>query len=469
MTTTTLIRKSVLWCVLVLLMAICSPLQAKTTKHQKAEAKIAYTLEDYISFNCKRGCVSSRELLKSVKHVARELDIDFKDLLAIVRVESAFQTKARNRGNKGLMQVNVSWHKNKLKGKNVYNVRDNILVGGTIYRDCLVRGKSKNKGLKCYNGNGDRKYISKFTKAKKEISNLNNLDEIEMSKYDGIEIHPPKLLAGPGEDQKLVDAMSKALDVRTERAVDAMNAGKEPEKEFDLEIDGYYLTVRDDGGQAVVVQTPGKEKTVVIDASMVNRPLSVTAGIGVCGKACASCGVSACGDNVVDAITLEVYRKQRAFDEALRFRNESVRDLTLALRVPMDEYRYLIDTYDVIVMDNGVNVAVHETKDVYPDLSKAPVAETVIDLRAALERIRDGDERKVVSIIRAEKPAPKNVGRGLVDPTRYSLDIPKEFVMKLPKQAEVVKVDFEVEHLNSSDADGFVKWLRAKIAMEIGI
>lgn len=135
------------------------------------------TLDDYIQANCKKGCVEQEELLKSVAVTASKLDIDFKDLLSIIRVESSFKRKAKSGSNLGVMQVNIKYHRKKFNGRNPFNLFTNVEVGGSIYKDCLIKHKGdKRKALKCFNGSGDPKYAVKFNKAYKEISALVDLD-----------------------------------------------------------------------------------------------------------------------------------------------------------------------------------------------------------------------------------------------------------------------------------------------------
>lgn len=164
---------------LVLMMLSMGNVFGKSIK-QSETYKTPITLQDYIQSYCKAGCVDQEDLLKSVSDTARELDIDFKDLLAIAKVESKFKVKATSRGNKGLLQVNVSWHKKKLKGRNPYNVKVNVEVGGGIYKDCLIKHKgNRSKSLRCYNGNGDKKYVKKVDQARDEIDKLIDLERKE--------------------------------------------------------------------------------------------------------------------------------------------------------------------------------------------------------------------------------------------------------------------------------------------------
>lgn len=152
------------------LFMLMGPVQAKQVKIKRAP--VLENLTQYMKYHCRAGCVSEGDLLTSVMSTASMLNIDFKDLLAIVKVESNFKPKAKSGKNRGLMQVNVRYHQDKLKGKDVYDVATNISVGGMIYKDCLDKTKGeKRNALKCYNGSSKKSlYAVKVLSTIKEIS-----------------------------------------------------------------------------------------------------------------------------------------------------------------------------------------------------------------------------------------------------------------------------------------------------------
>lgn len=170
-------------CLTVLLMMLfMSNVQGKIIRPSE-KYDVPLTLSDYITSVCHKGCVDQGDLLKSVRRTASILDIDFKDLISIVKVESRFQRKATSKRNKGLMQVNVGWHKKKLQGRNIYDTAVNIEIGGTIYKSCLNRyDDNRSKSLRCYNGNGDKKYVSKIDQARRDIDKLVDLNTTEYEK-----------------------------------------------------------------------------------------------------------------------------------------------------------------------------------------------------------------------------------------------------------------------------------------------
>lgn len=131
------------------------------------------TLDQYVNQVCKKNCTDSVSLLKAVRDTAKRLDLDYKLLLAIIRVESSFQPKARNGSSVGLTQVHLRFHRSKFMTKNYFQTSDNISVGGTIFKDCLTRQKGvTTKALRCYNGGGDKLYAKKVNKAYGEVKSL---------------------------------------------------------------------------------------------------------------------------------------------------------------------------------------------------------------------------------------------------------------------------------------------------------
>lgn len=124
---------------------------------------------------CLKACADSDLILISVQETARDLSLDPNDLLAIMRVESSFKAKARNRDSVGLMQVNLKYHAKKFK-TSPYDVPANTFVGATVYKACLTkRNGNKAKALRCYNGENAKNmiYPNKVLKVLKEIKSLN--------------------------------------------------------------------------------------------------------------------------------------------------------------------------------------------------------------------------------------------------------------------------------------------------------
>jgi soluble lytic murein transglycosylase-like protein len=130
------------------------------------------TLKQYIEKNCRENCVDDYQLLNSTVREANRYDLDFRLLLAIVKVESSFNRKAFNKKSAGLMQVYLKYHRNKFK-KGRFDVDDNVRVGSSILFDCLQKHDNiLKKALRCYNGSNSNKYYNKVVVAFKEVQSL---------------------------------------------------------------------------------------------------------------------------------------------------------------------------------------------------------------------------------------------------------------------------------------------------------
>lgn len=102
---------------------------------------------------------------------ANEHGLDPLLVLAVIRTESGFRPHAQGRGSKGLMQVQVYWHRDKLRGRSPFNPLVSIEVGTQILADCW----SKTPGnvarvLRCYNGGGDRNYYAKVEAQRRTLA-----------------------------------------------------------------------------------------------------------------------------------------------------------------------------------------------------------------------------------------------------------------------------------------------------------
>lgn len=153
----------------------------KLTKRNKVKLP-ALTLFDYIKDSCRVNCVNHELLLDSITKASTDHNVDKKLVLAIIRVESSFTVKAKNGSNVGLNQVNLRYHKPKFKGKDYYDVNQNVYVGTKILSDCSKKSKgSVIKTLRCYNGGGDNRYASKVMMHLKDINQLVDLDTTLLS------------------------------------------------------------------------------------------------------------------------------------------------------------------------------------------------------------------------------------------------------------------------------------------------
>lgn len=120
--------------------------------------------------------VDEKDLPKIVKasfnHGTQHM-IDPLLILAVIRQESTFRTKTKNKSSKGLMQVIPYWHKDKIKGRDILDIDVNIEVGTKILAECKKRkGENIIKVLNCYRGSDDKKYTASVLKARDNLQQL---------------------------------------------------------------------------------------------------------------------------------------------------------------------------------------------------------------------------------------------------------------------------------------------------------
>jgi soluble lytic murein transglycosylase-like protein len=106
-------------------------------------------------------------------------EINPRIILAVMKVESNFQSNAKsNHGARGILQIIPYWHKDKLKGRNPFNIKVATEVGTTILQICLDKYSGDLfKGLNCYSGGGKQKYFNKV--------NTNKIDLVQALKPTG--------------------------------------------------------------------------------------------------------------------------------------------------------------------------------------------------------------------------------------------------------------------------------------------
>lgn len=143
----------------VLLCCFSFALQANAWASEHAYGKQYAT--DWINKSVKG---SNSQTIKTIVDIAFEQGIKHKIdpflILAVIKKESAFKPIARNRSKaSGLMQVIPYWHRDKIRGRNIFSVPVNIEVGTLVLKDCLDRNyQNLNKALRCYSGGAGIKY-----------------------------------------------------------------------------------------------------------------------------------------------------------------------------------------------------------------------------------------------------------------------------------------------------------------------
>jgi soluble lytic murein transglycosylase-like protein len=144
-------------------------------------------LKNVIKTRCIRDCVDAGKLQNAVKLASDTYEVSQDLVLSVISTESGFRNNAKSGTQDGLMQIVRGLHKErfrKLKEKNTFNVTSNVLVGTEILKECLDKRKGAiDKALACYNGGGDKHYVTKVRKnltAIKQVAKdtINNKKEV---------------------------------------------------------------------------------------------------------------------------------------------------------------------------------------------------------------------------------------------------------------------------------------------------
>lgn len=138
----------------------------KQTKHRCSVLDTNKCHKQYLAYKAKLEHEKRMKHINSAIRTAGNVyDVSPRLIKAIAHVESKFNKHAENGPNKGIMQVNMSYHRSKFKGQSPYNIDANVMVGTGILKKCLDKHKgSVNKALVCYNGGGDPGYVKKVRK-----------------------------------------------------------------------------------------------------------------------------------------------------------------------------------------------------------------------------------------------------------------------------------------------------------------
>ena len=132
----------------------------------------------YVQKRCggRKNCVEPNAVLEATANASIKTGVSQPILLALASVESNFITAAANRENgvsAGLMQIQVSWHRQRFPARNYYDVDQNVLVGAQILRACANKHPlSDRRTLMCYNGYSNAHYPDKVLKEYQTIVSL---------------------------------------------------------------------------------------------------------------------------------------------------------------------------------------------------------------------------------------------------------------------------------------------------------
>lgn len=124
----------------------------------------------------------SEKITKSVYKYAQQHSIDPLLIIALIKQESGFRSKAHSAyGAAGLMQVVKRFHKDKIKGRDIYKPDVGIEVGIQILKDCVEKLNNKTtKALMCYSGGAGKKYYVNVQNTHKELKEQIVLTQFEM-------------------------------------------------------------------------------------------------------------------------------------------------------------------------------------------------------------------------------------------------------------------------------------------------
>lgn len=118
-----------------------------------------------------RGKVTHTQAVKIVKAVHKhsfEQQVDPDIIFKIIQTESTYNPKARGGASVGLMQIIPYWHRDKIQGRNLFNVDTNIEVGVRIFKEYLDQSNGNiRKALWRYNASVKKKqYAEKVLRLK---------------------------------------------------------------------------------------------------------------------------------------------------------------------------------------------------------------------------------------------------------------------------------------------------------------
>ena len=163
--------KAIFTSVMMALSILLAPLSAQAETRYTKQA-----VESWIVKETKSSSTSSniKRIVSAVFAQAQKHNLDPLLILSTIKQESRFRVQAANpSGARGLMQVIPFWHRDKIKGRDIFNIETNIEVGTQVLVDCLDKFNGiVTKALRCYSGGAQKQY---------EINLLNNHKAIKQA------------------------------------------------------------------------------------------------------------------------------------------------------------------------------------------------------------------------------------------------------------------------------------------------
>lgn len=152
-----------------------------------------------------------------VKGISRTL------LTAVISKESSFKALARSpSGAMGLTQVVPRWHQDKIKGRNILDIENNVEVGATILKNCLDKARgNEQQALRCYCG---YRGVAGVKYANMVIAEKNRFESFKMNNFKLPDNNPTVIAKDYQAMDELIAELSVKYQLKTEYDVLAVAA-----------------------------------------------------------------------------------------------------------------------------------------------------------------------------------------------------------------------------------------------------
>lgn len=113
----------------------------------------------YLEYKTGRSTPQHEQIVRAVYKHAKAKNLDPTLVLGLIEQESMFKPRVSSRaGAKGLMQVIPRYHKDKIRGRNIYDIDTNIDVGTSILREYMDNSSSMQAATRKYSGGASSYY-----------------------------------------------------------------------------------------------------------------------------------------------------------------------------------------------------------------------------------------------------------------------------------------------------------------------
>jgi hypothetical protein len=153
---------------------------AANSQLQGDEDQHTERLIKYVASRFKKPEVLIEKIVLTAKKYAQPGFPTVDDIIAIIAVESTFNTNAHYRGSWGLMQIEAKSHRNKAAGERLTSIDTNIRIGTSVLTEYYETTHSVSGAITAYNvgigsylkGKRNHKYLSKVEKEKAILADL---------------------------------------------------------------------------------------------------------------------------------------------------------------------------------------------------------------------------------------------------------------------------------------------------------